>query len=191
MPRCRPQLSSLICLLILTVTPSRAEVIITSVSDQVTILPGGLVQYNYTLTNQPTSTLPAVLFNLNVDTKADLKAIKSGAGWTTTYSPGAGFIEWDSPGPFTDLVPGSSGTFSFVSPLGPSDQSFFVVGLNDQGIDFNSGTTSAPGSTAAVPEPSSLAMWGIGVLGLVAAALAWRKWQPMDDKGARALLRVQ
>jgi hypothetical protein len=144
---------------------------VTTLTAEVTVAPAGLNLYTYTLANQADSDLPAVDLIINVDPSADLQNIAGPTGWTIFYDGGDPDVEWFSPSSDTDLQVGSSAVFSFESLLGPGDQQFLVTGLDASipSIDFNSGDISGP-VAAAVPEPSSVLMFGLGSLGLLGAA---------------------
>jgi hypothetical protein len=87
-------------------------------------------------------------------------------------------MEWVSPGPSTDILPGFSGTFSFLSPLPPVSQNYLAIGFSDTGIDFNRGTTVGPGSAGtAVPEPPTFLLFSSALPGLI-----WYGWRRRADR---------
>ena len=80
-------------------------------------------------------------------------------------------VEWlASDLPFT-IAPGQSANFGFTSPLGPGDQGFTALALNQGGVELALGRTIGPavGATA-VPEPSGLILAGLGMAGLLGVA---------------------
>jgi hypothetical protein len=148
--------------------PSVRGDFITTLTPSVGPGPGGLTDYQYTLTNQADSTLPAVEFALSVAPGADLTSLTGPAGWVITYNPGDSSVDWSSPSPATDLLPGQSAVFDFSSPLGPVSLDYLIAGLDDTTgtVGTNQGTILSPGASS-VPEPSALLLGGIGLLGLL------------------------
>jgi len=147
--------------------------LITDLLSSVTPQPSGLTLYQYTLTDDPGSTLPVVEFTLSVSTAADISSLAGPSGWQITYNAGDALVDWATFSADTVIQPGDSATFSFLSPLGPSQQDYSVLGLDPASFDVetNQGQTQSPGITA-VPEPSALAMLGTGALGFL--GYAWR-----------------
>lgn len=148
-------------------SPARAG-LVADISSSVTPQPGGLNLYQYTITDEPSSSLPAVEFTLTVDASANLTSITGASGWLITYSTSDNIVDWSSPSSSTDLQPGNSAIFSFVSPLGAFQQNYQIVGLttNPFAIDTKQGQIASPG-IASVPEPGSLVLFGIGTLGVL------------------------
>jgi hypothetical protein len=144
---------------------ARGDFLVT-LSDDVSRTAGGQYLYQYTLTNEDASDLNAFSFILNVSTGAALDPITGPPGWEITYALGDSVISWDSLSSLTDLTPGASALFTFVSPLGPGPQDYAVLGSDAAGISFGSvqATTLGP---SAVPEPSTLLLCSIGLLGLL------------------------
>ena len=136
--------------------------------------PGSLFRYEYTLTNQPTSDLPAVSFALSVAASANLQSLSGPTGWDVAYSTGETTVTWISTDPSFDLQPSTSGVFSFVSPLDSTLQEYLITGFSDQPlrIETNGDQIRSPGANV-IPEPSSLMLLGIGLLGLF--GYAWRR----------------
>ena len=136
----------------------RAE-FVANLSVDVSVGADGYYLYEYTLTNAPTSTLPAVQFDLAVGEDADLQDILAAAGWDVDYvagSPGVSFFTED---PDSVIAPGSSGVFSFRSRLAPAAQEFYLVGVDPPAFEVLDGTVESPAVTpSAVPEPSGLAL---------------------------------
>jgi PEP-CTERM motif len=148
-------------------SPVRAG-FITTLTPSITTLPSGLTNYQYTLTDQAGSTLPAVEFALNVDPGANLTVLTGPAGWIISYTSGDPAVDWSSPSSASDILPGQSAVFSFNSPLGPVQLSYLIVGLDDTSgtFDTNQGSITSPGANA-VPEPSTLSLLGTGALSLL------------------------
>jgi hypothetical protein len=81
-----------------------------------------------------------------------------------------------------DLGPGQSATFAFSSSLSPTHQGYTVEGIDTsspyEDWDEGDGTTHSPGyRPAPVPEPGSLAVWGIGLCGVLIYTLRRRRRQ--------------
>jgi hypothetical protein len=141
--------------------------LITDLSVDVTRAANGLYTYSYTLTVESSSTLGAGELDLAVSPFANLSAISAPAGWDVFYTPGSpgdSAITFSSPDSSTDLVPGTSGMFSMASFVGPALASDLVRGFDDSTgtFDQNSGTIR----TASVPEPSSLVLGALALLGV-------------------------
>lgn len=144
--------------------PSTRADFLATLSVEVAIEDDGYYRYTYDLNVDPTSTLPAVQFDLALSEAADLQDVLTPSGWAYEYDAGAGAISF-----FTDLAPapiapGESGVFSFRSLQGPHSQDYFLVGVGT-GMEVLEGTIVAP----AVPEPWSLLLLGLGASGAVLA----------------------
>jgi hypothetical protein len=133
---------------------------------------GGTFLYTYTVANPAASTGGVSQFFVTVGPTANLTAITAPTGFDSFYSAGSTVAEFDSFSSATDIAPGSSGVFSFVSAMGPA-----ALPVTARSIDDTSGTftdvTSA--SVAPVPEPSSLVLCGLGAAGLALAARRRRR----------------
>jgi hypothetical protein len=142
---------------------------------------GGLYRYEYTLTNDASSTLSAVEFTLQVSAIATLTDVTGPTGWEITYTDGDPLVDFASPAADSDIVPGGAGIFSFSSPLGPSPGGYSILGLNETTIELglNRGTVDSP-IASALPEPSPLFLLGTGVLGLI--GYVWRRRQVRSIK---------
>ena len=148
---------------------ARAEFITTLTASE-TPQPGGLTLYQYTLTNDPTSTLNAEGLAISVDANADLQSITGPTGWDISYLPGDTLVTWESSDISIQFIaPGDSAAFSFLSALGPAQQPYLVIGTDTLGIDFDSnfGDIASP-AISSVPEPGSLVLSGLGALGVLA-----------------------
>ena len=153
--------------------PAKSDLIV-DISVSVTPQPGGLNLYQYTITDEAASSLPTVEFTLAVDPTANLTSIMGPNDWVLTYSTGDSLVDWSSLSSSTDLQPGNSAIFSFVSPLGSIEQDYQILGLTVDPfqIGASQGQIAAPGISS-VPEPGSLILLGIGALE-VGTILAWR-----------------
>lgn len=138
--------------------PARAD-FTTTVTQITTPVSGNLFRYDYTLTNDPSSTLPITDFFIDVSPDADLQSLSAPAGFIISYSPGDLDVSFSSPDPSSDILPGASGLFSFTSVIGPALAPFLVRGADGAVIEENTGMTISP---RAVPEPSSLLLGAIG-----------------------------
>ena len=158
-----------------TSRPSAARAdLVTNLDVSFTALVDGNVLYNYTLTNEPTSTVAVSSFFLAVGNNADLTSLTGPDGWDLEYDSLDNAVMFTSPAADFDIAVGSVGLFSFVSPLGPVSASYLIRAFADDGsIVETTGFTLTPG--AAVPEPASLAMLAMGALGLSAAAARRRR----------------
>ena len=139
--------------------------LVTSLTVSTTPVAGGLTEYDYTLTNLPSSTVTASFFFVAVDATANLtSAWTRPSDWDISYATGDMAVGFTSPDPSVDIVPGSSGHFSFDSPLLPIQAPYEVAGI-DANSNFvtNSGTVLS----ASVPEPASVVLLTVGVLGML------------------------
>lgn len=160
-----PWLPVAIVLLILGVNPAYGD-LVTSVIAEHHPAGGGLFEYEYRLTNELGSDVPVGAFALDIPTTADLQSITGPAGWDIDYTPTSLSVTWVSSDPVFDLLPGSSLLFSFLSPLDADQRDYLVVGFGATDIFTNTGRVAGP-SVAAVPEPSTIALLGIGALSLI------------------------
>ena len=138
--------------------------LITNVTVATTPVAGGLTQYDYTVSNESSSTITASFFFVAVDTTANLSVMTAPTGWDISYATGDPVIEFSSPNSSLDIIPGTSGQFSFESPLTPLITTDAVAGI-DSNLNFvqNDGFTLGP-----VPEPSCVLLCGLGALGVLA-----------------------
>ena len=145
---------------------ARAD-LITNVGVSTTPVSGGLTEYDYTVSDESSSTITASFFFVAVDTTANLSAMTAPSGWDISYATGDPVIEFSSPDPSLDIIPGSFGLFSFDSPLTPVLTTDAVAGI-DPNSNFvqNVGTTLGP-VVASVPEPSSTVLCTLGMLGVL------------------------
>jgi hypothetical protein len=149
--------------LVLIVPPVARADLITSVSGEAVQSPSGLYTYTYVVNNLSGSTDVFGAFNVNVAPSANLSAITGPADWLSFFDQTDSLVQWVSPGLTSGLLPGSSGTFSFESPLAPVTQNYEAFGFSSAGIDTNFGTTVGPGVTT-VPEPGGVILFSIGCL---------------------------
>ena len=144
---------------------SRAE-FLTSLTAEVTSQQNGIFLYEYLLTNEAGSTLPAVEFVLTVPETANLQNISGPENWEITYAAGDFTVAWGSSQSATDIQPGQTAKFSFTTHLPAGVQDYGILGLNTDpfALEENQGTIAGPVSV--IPEPSALLQMGIGLLGL-------------------------
>jgi hypothetical protein len=120
--------------------------------------------YQYDLSVSPSSTLGASSLALGVSSDADPTSLTGPDGWDALFSALDGLILFQSPDSSFDINPGSSGLFSFFSPIGPGLSPYTVFGIDDASGAFEERSGSVLGP--AVPEPSSLVLLCSGALGL-------------------------
>ncbi len=139
--------------LVATVTPS------TSTS-------GGTTTYNYVVANAVTSTGLVTEFDLALPTDANLSSITAPADFFPFYDPGdfdIMFTAFD----LTGIAPGLTGTFSFTSPDAPGSIVDQLAGVDNVSGSYITipGTTLGPADATPTPEPSTVALFGTGLLG--------------------------
>ncbi len=133
---------------------------------------GASTAYIYTVTDAAASTENIGQFALAVPLDANLFGFLMPAGYLVDYTPGNPAIFFDSTDPATDIHPGQSASFAFLSALAPASSSFQLFNY-DTG-DSLQGTTQGPNDPVSVtPEPESLALLGTG-LPLIAAVVRRR-----------------
>jgi hypothetical protein len=166
MPRF-PSFRLLLAMALVAIAASRHSAradLMTDLSVSTMPVSGGLTQYDYTLADLSTSTVTASSFFVVVDGTANLSALSAPTGWDISYyTPGDTAVGFTSPDPSLDIVPGSSGMFSFQSLLTP-----VLVPYEVAGIDANNNYVVNTGvifSAAIVPEPSSAVLCTLGILG--------------------------
>ena len=146
-------------------TPARGAFLAT-VSATVTNEPGALYFYNYTVSTASASTGSTSDFSLNVNAAANLTGIAAPSGFDIFYVTGGTTLEFQSSDPSTDIMPGTTGSFSFTSVVGPASGTDVLRNIDDVGGTFTdlAGTVLAP-----VPEPASLVLYGVGAAALILA----------------------
>jgi PEP-CTERM motif len=138
--------------------------LVTSLTVSTTPVAGGLTEYDYTLTNLPSSTVTASFFFVAVATTANLTLLTAPSGWDISYATGDVAVGFTSPDPSVDIVPGSFRLFSFDSPLLPILAAYEVAGIDaNSNFVMNNGTILS----ASVPEPASVVLLTVGVLGVL------------------------
>ncbi len=169
--------------------PARAGFVV-AVSDQVTASPGGYL-YEYTLTVDALSDLPATDFALDIAPGAGLTNISVPTGWSVAYTSGDSLIYWFAPfdGSF-DVAPGSSAVFSFTSAFAPESQAYSSFGYNPGTGDFAfaNGVVAAPGADPGAhptPEPAALMMLASGFPVLLGWGWVKRRRVLVDESCSR------
>jgi hypothetical protein len=157
--------------------------LITNVTVSTTPVTGGLTQYDYTVSNESSSTITASFFFVAVDTTANLSVMTAPTGWDISYATGDPVIELSSPNSSLDIIPGASGQFSFESPLAPVITTDAVAGI-DSNFNYveNDGSTSGP-ALASVPEPSSVLLCALGAVGVLAFHRRLKRNQSASSPG--------
>lgn len=125
----------------------------------------GVFSYSYEL-NDPTGS-PEDIFDFGLFFNGMPHNIIAPEGWD--FISGLGFIDWYSPDPATDLLPGASlSGFYFESTLAPGEVSFTTLGQNvssgDVGLPFYGNTVGPVAAVSAVPEPSTIMLVFLGFL---------------------------
>jgi hypothetical protein len=152
-------------------TAARAGMIAT-VSVDIVSEGSGMALYTYTVAVDPASTSAVSEFDLNITSGttsgintpvgAPLSSITMANGFINLYTLGDPTISFLSTDPSTDIAPGTSEMFSFISTANPVLQPFLLSTFD------GSGSTVAAfvlGPTT-VPEPSSVFLLGVGAIGL-------------------------
>ena len=142
--------------------PARAD-LITNLGVSTTLLPGGLTEYDYTLSDITTSTVDASFLYIDVSSQANLSLLTAPTGWDISYSTGDTTVIFTSPDPSVDITPGTSGMFSFESPLAPMWVPYEVAGIDS---NYNYVTNDGLIFSASVPEPTSGLLCALGILGV-------------------------
>ncbi len=142
------------------------NVLFTADLNQSTVTTSPAYTYNYVVTLDKTYGTPV---NLNTFT------FNFGAGVPVSYVSSPGFSEASLvPGSFDFGAPtglttvGQSAAFSFFSPLPPVGS--VSAASTSPAVAGGGTTTIGPGLVAAVPEPASLALLGLGALPLALVA---------------------
>src|SRR4051794_31228546 len=143
----------------LDVGSARGDLIFT-LSAQVTHEADATYLYEYELSVSPSSTLGASTLALGVSPLADPVALTGPDGWDASFSALDGLILFQSSDGTFDIGPGLLGSFTYSSLLGPASMPYTVIGIDSGAVVESSGLVA----TAAVPEPSSLALSGAGAL---------------------------
>ena len=111
--------------------PSSARAdLVTKLEVSTKAVSGGLTEYDYTLSDLPSSTVTASSFFVAVDTTANLTMLSAPTGWDISYATGDLAVAFTSPDPSVDILVGSSGGFSFDSPLPPVLAPYEVAGID-------------------------------------------------------------
>jgi hypothetical protein len=157
------------------ITPARAG-LIASVFVDITPEGGGMSLYSYAVTVDPTSTLGVSEFDLNLTSGttsgintpvgAPLSSITMPTGFINLYTLGDPTVSFFSTSEATDIAPGGFGVFSFISTSDPTMLQPYQLTSFDGSGGTVTGTVLGPPSVA-VPEPSSLVLSGLGVLGVM------------------------
>ncbi len=135
MPRFRAfRLPLAVALVVMAASGQSARAgLLTTLDVSTKAVPGGLTEYDYTLSNLPASTVTASSFFVAVETTADLTMLTAPSGWDISYATGDLAVAFTSPDPGVDILPGSSGFFSFDSPVSPNLAAYQVIGIDTNG----------------------------------------------------------
>ena len=158
---------------LLSASTAQADVIVTpSLTSS-----GTLFNYSYSVSNHTDTELAVI--NLAIPTQPDaLTNLVAPDGFQIAYTPNEGFVsflEGSDPATLKTFAPGSTiSGFSFSSLFGPGPVAFDTL---DIAGNATNGTTTGPAAPGAVPEPGTLASFGIGGLLLAAAVLRRRQTQ--------------
>jgi hypothetical protein len=143
---------------------------------------GGVFDYTITLHNTGTTALDSFWYAWTLsgnNLSAGISNPGSSLGWIDTALEGNTSISWEGNSSNT-LAVGQSATFTFASTETPSaitkspsgESVAYVSGTGPNTFDQNDPGVASPvfsPTLVAVPEPSSLTLLIVGVLGLVAA----------------------
>ena len=121
----------------------------------------GVYGFRYRVNNSSTSTVDIGEFDLQAAVTADLSSISIPTGFLSLYTPGDVDVSFQSTGASTDIQPGMTDTFSFVSEAGPAADLDDTFSFDD--FSVVNGTTVGP---TAVPEPASAALLAVGAIAL-------------------------
>ena len=164
---------ALLCLAGLNLATARADYSPT-ISATVTNEPGGLYLFDYTVVAPSGSTLPVSELYVQVFEGATLSGISAPAGFDVQYTPGDSSIGFLSSDSSTDIAPGLTGTFSFLSTQAPQPGTYLIRGIDATGSTFDQ---TPPGLLVAapVPEPTGLILGLVGGLSVAAGVRRRRK----------------
>jgi len=156
---------------LLCASAAQAEVIITPTVTS----SGTLFNYSYSVTNN--TDIELAVINLAVPTQPDgLTNLIAPEGFQIAYTPNEGFVSFLEGNDSATLKPFASGStisgFSFSSLFAPGSTAFDTL---DIAGNTTSGTTRGPVGAGAVPEPGTLASFGVGGALLAAAVLRRRR----------------
>lgn len=169
--------SWLLMVLTLALVPQVSAEFIVSVAPTTQLVDSGLTRYSYTINNEASSTQAFIQFQIVVAPGAAPQMLTGPMDWHILFDNKFDIITWTSQQPSTDILPGGTGTFSFVSPFGPGTQEYAAFGFDEVTRDGNVvfGETISPTfSPAAVPEPAALTSGLIGVV-LAGAGFWWHR----------------
>lgn len=145
--------------------PRAAGAFVPSLTVSITPQAGGLNLYEYTITHDSANALPVAQFDLAVANDADVTDVIAPSGWGVDAPWGEGYVSFFVEVDGAELAPGSIGVFSFLSHLLPREFDYFIIGSDPPDFDVLEGRVQAPG--AAIPEPSGLALAGLGLVGVI------------------------